>query len=56
MNKLDCATVILIFVLLVILTITLIVRKIRQHFIRKQCKYLCFACKYRYECDEFLGV
>ena len=30
-------------------------RKIRQYFIHKQCNYLCFACKYRYECDDFLG-
>ena len=36
-----------------ILTITIIVRKIRQHFIRKQCNYLCYTCKYKYECNIF---
>lgn len=55
MNRLDCATLVLIFILLLILIITIIVRKIRQHFIHNQCNYLCFVCKYRYECDEFLG-
>ena len=34
--------------------ILIIAEKIRQHFIHKQCNYLCFACKYRYECNEFL--
>ncbi len=56
MNKLDCTTIILVIILLVILTITIIVRKIRQHFIRKQCNYLCYTCKYKYECDVFKGV
>lgn len=56
MNKLDYATIILIVVLLVILTMTIIVRKIRQHFIRKQCNYLCYTCKYKYECNVFKGV
>lgn len=57
MNKLECQTIILIITLLVLLIIKiilLITREIRQHFIRKQCNYLCFACKYKYECDEFL--
>lgn len=35
--------------------ILIIVEKIRQHFIHKQCNYLCFKCKYKYECDDFLG-
>jgi hypothetical protein len=55
MNKLDCATIILIVVLF-ILIMTIIVRKIRQHFIRKQCNYLCYSCKYKYECNVFKGV
>lgn len=55
MNKIDYPTIILIVVLLVILTITIIVRKIREHFIHKQCNYLCFACKYKYKCDIFSG-
>lgn len=53
MNKLVYATII--FILLVILIITLIARKIRQHFIHKQCNYFCFACKYKYECNIFKG-
>lgn len=40
-------------IILLIKTILIIVRKIRQHFIRKQCNYFCFACKYKYECDIF---
>lgn len=42
-------------IILVIKTILIIAGKIRQHFIHKHCKYLCFKCKYRYECDDFLG-
>ena len=56
MDRLDCAIIILVFVLLVISTISIILRKIRQHFIRKQCNYLCYACKYKYECNVFKGV
>ena len=56
MNRLYYAIIILVFALLVILTITIIVRKIRQHFIRKQCNYLCYVCKYKYECNVFKGV
>lgn len=55
MNKIDYPTIILIVVLLVILSITIIVRKIREHFIHKQCNYFCFACKYKYECNIFRG-
>ena len=34
----------------------MVARKIKQYVIHKQCNYLCFACKYRYECDDFIGV
>lgn len=44
-----------ILIALIIKIILFTIRKIRQHFIRKQCTYLCFKCKYRYECDDFLG-
>lgn len=54
MNRFEYATIVLVILLLIRL-ILLIQHKIRQNFIHKQCKCLCFACKYRYECDEFLG-
>lgn len=50
MNKLVLSTL----VLFILITLK-IIRIIRQKFIHKQCNYLCFACKYRYECDDFLG-
>jgi hypothetical protein len=52
MSRFEYATIVLLILLLIRL-ILLIQYKIRQHFIHKQCNYLCFACKYRYECDIF---
>lgn len=43
-------------IILLIKIILMVVRKIKQYFIHKQCNYLCFACKYRYECDDFIGM
>lgn len=45
----------LILLIMVVLLILMVARKIKQYFIHKQCNYLCFACKYRYECDDFIG-
>ena len=56
MNLIPTASLLVsLMIILLIKIILIIVRKIRQHFIHKQCNYLCFACKYKYECDEFLG-
>lgn len=46
---------VVLMIILVIKIISKIARKIRQVFIHKHCNYLCFKCKYRYECDVFLG-
>lgn len=55
MSLLNCIGLIAFLICLIIKMLLVINRKIRQHFIRKQCTYLCFKCKYRYECDDFLG-
>lgn len=55
MNLIDYWILIISLIMLLIKTILIIVRKIRQHFISKQCNYFCFACKYKYECDIFRG-
>lgn len=54
MNRLVLSTLVLFISLLILITLK-IIRIIRQKFIHKECNYLCFACKYRYECDDFLG-
>lgn len=55
MSILDYVTLTSIFIILVIKIILIVIRKIKQHYIHKQCNYLCFVCKYRYECNDFLG-
>lgn len=55
MSIIDYSSIISLMTVLLIKIILIIIRKIRQHYIYKQCNYLCFACKYRYECDDFLG-
>ena len=55
MSIIDYSFILSIMIILLIKIILIIVRKIRQYFIHKQCNYLCFACKYSYECDVFRG-
>lgn len=55
MRIIDISLILSIMIILLIKIILIITRKIRQYFMHKQCNYLCFACKYRYECDDFLG-
>lgn len=55
MSLLNCVGLTAFLICLIIKMLLVINRKIRQHFIHKQCTYLCFKCKYRYECDDFLG-
>ena len=55
MSIIDYSFILLIMIVLLIKIILIIARKIRKYFIHKQCNYLCFACKYRYECNDFLG-
>ena len=55
MSIIDYSLIISLIILLLIKIILIVIRKIKQQFIHKQCNYLCFACKYRYECDDFLG-
>lgn len=54
MNRLVVSILVLFISLLISFTLKIIII-IRQKFIHKHCCYLCFACKYRYECDDFLG-
>jgi hypothetical protein len=56
MSVIDYSLILSIMVVLLIKIILMVVRKIKQYFIHNQCNYLCFACKYRYECDDFIGV
>lgn len=55
MRIIDYSLILSIMVVLIIKIILMVARKIKQYFIHKQCNYLCFACKYRYECDDFMG-
>lgn len=55
MSVIDYSLILSIMVVLLIKIILMVARKIKQYFIHKQCNYLCFDCKYRYECDDFIG-
>lgn len=56
MSVIDYLLILSIMLVLLIKIILMVARKIKQYFIHKQCNYLCFTCKYRYECDDFIGV
>jgi hypothetical protein len=56
MSVIEYSLLLSIMMVLLIKIILMVVRKIKQYFMHKQCNYLCFACKYKYECDVFMGV